>query len=157
MDREPDVVAVADVKVGMRRKESLRFRVRRTGKTIDIMMAVAFGMGNADQRAERQILLHAETGLTGEILAGDEKFFAARAPFCRAHRIEDRLVDTLAGLRGNAAIAKRSGGRERVIGVVGLVNDKIAPGQCAQWRLPENLTWHRLFDIQQLCRNRIEG
>src|SRR5258708_16036706 len=93
VDRQPGGVAIADVKVGMRCEERFRFLVRHTGKTIDIMMAVTFGMGNADEGAERQILLHAETALTREILAGDEAFFAAPAPFFRAHRIQDRLVD----------------------------------------------------------------
>ena len=60
MDRKPDRVAVADVEIGMRRQESFGLRGGRAGKTVDIMVAVAFGMGNADQGAERQILLHAQ-------------------------------------------------------------------------------------------------
>ena len=36
------------------------------------MMAVALGMGDADQRAEREILLHGQAGLAGQVLAGDE-------------------------------------------------------------------------------------
>src|SRR3954469_9869789 len=93
MDSEAHGVAVADVKVGMRCKESFRFPVSHTGETVDIVMTVAFGMGDADEGAERQILLHAKTGLAGEVFARDEEVFAARAPFRRARRIEDRLVN----------------------------------------------------------------
>ena len=126
MDREPDLVAVAGIEIGMRGEKRLRLRGRRIAKTVDIMMAVALGMGDADQRAERQILLHAEPGLAGQVLAGDEEFFAFRAPFRGAGRVDDRLVDALAGFRRDAAIAERARRRERVVGIVGLVDDEIA-------------------------------
>ena len=48
------------------------------------MMAVALGMGDAEQRAERQILLHAEAGLAGQVLAGDEVPLAAPRSIWRA-------------------------------------------------------------------------
>ena len=154
MDREPDVVAVAGVEIGMRREKRLRLGGRRIGKAVDIMMAVALGMGDADQRAEREILLHAEAGLTGQVLAGDEEPFAARAPFGGAGRVDDRLVDALAGFRGDAAIAERARHRERVVGIVGLVDDEVAPRQRAERRLPGDVARHRLLDVQQLCRDR---
>ena len=72
MDREPDFVAVADIEIGMRREIRLRFSGRRIAKTVDIMVAVALGMGDADQRAEREILLHRQSRLAGQVLAGDE-------------------------------------------------------------------------------------
>ena len=75
MDREPDLVAVADIEIGMRREKRLRFGGRRIAKTVDIMVAVALGMGDADQRAEREILLHRKARLAGQILAGDEDTF----------------------------------------------------------------------------------
>src|SRR4051794_27648880 len=117
VDRNSHSAAVADIKVRMRCEECFRFGVSGSGKTIDVMMAVAFGMANADQGAERQILLHAETGLTGEILAGDEEFFSLRAPFFRTHRIESRLVNALAGFRRDTAIAERLRSRKCVVGV----------------------------------------
>ena len=51
MDREPDLVTVAGIEIGMRCKKCLRFGGRRIAKAVDIMMAVALGMGDADQRA----------------------------------------------------------------------------------------------------------
>ena len=60
----------------MRGEKRLRLGRRRVGKAVDIMMAVALGMGDADQRAEREILLHGEPGLTGQVFAGDEEFLA---------------------------------------------------------------------------------
>ena len=47
------------------------------------MMTVAFGMGDADQGAEREVLLHAQAGLTGQVLAGDEEFFTVRRSIWR--------------------------------------------------------------------------
>ena len=61
----------------MRGEERLRLGGRRIAKAIDIVMAVALGMGDADQRAEREVLLHGKPGLTGQVLARDEEFFAA--------------------------------------------------------------------------------
>ena len=154
MDREPDLVAVADIEIGMAGEKRLRFGGRRIAKAIDIMVAVALGMGDADQRAEREILLHGQSRLAGQVLAGDEAFFAACAPFGRARRVDHRLVDALAGFRGDAAIAERPRHRERVVGIVGLVDDEIAPRQRAERRLTGDVARHRLFDIQQLLRDR---
>ncbi len=60
----------------MRRQKRLRLGCRRIGKAVDIMVTVALGMGDADQSAEREILLHGKPGLTGQVLAGDEEIFA---------------------------------------------------------------------------------
>src|SRR5438094_6630615 len=106
--RQPDAVAVASVEIGMRREKGLCLHGGRVGKAIDIMVAVALGMGDADQCAKREVLLHAEAGLTGQVLARYEESFAARAPFGGAGRIDDRLVDPLAGFGGDAAITKRA-------------------------------------------------
>ena len=78
MDREPDLIAVADIEIGMRGEKRLRFGDRCIAKAVDIMMAVALGMGDADQRAEREILLHGQSRLAGQVLAGDED--TARRP-----------------------------------------------------------------------------
>src|SRR5450631_521012 len=96
VNREPDLVAVPDIEIGMRRQEGLRLVCRRIAETVDIMVTVAFGMGDADECAEREVLLHAKTGLTGQILACYEVFFAARTPFGGTGRVDDRLVDALA-------------------------------------------------------------
>ena len=82
----------------MRRQKRLRFGQWRIAKAIDIMVAVTLGMGDADQGAECQILLYAEPGLTGQVLASDEEFFAARAPSmvagmpCSCHTESERPV-----------------------------------------------------------------
>src|SRR5260370_38842886 len=87
MDRKPDAVAVARVEIGMRREKGLRLRSGRVGKSIDIMVTVALGMGDANQCAKRKVLLDAKAGLTGEVLARYKKPFAARAPIGGAGRI----------------------------------------------------------------------
>src|SRR4051794_8031931 len=81
VDRKPHGLSIADVEVGMRDEKRLRFAIGRIGKTIDVMMAVTLGVGDADQRAKREILLHAKPRLTGEVLAADEISLAANAPF----------------------------------------------------------------------------
>src|SRR5258705_8019933 len=115
MDREPDAVAVARVEIGMRREKGLRLHRGRIGKSIDIVVTVALSMGDADQCAKREVLLDAEAGLTRHVLARYEEPFAARAPFDGAGRIDDRLVDPLAGFGGDAAITKCARRRKRVI------------------------------------------
>src|SRR6266699_2221364 len=80
VNRQPDIVAVADVEIGMSGEKRLRLGSGRVAKAIDIMVAVALGMGDADQCAKREVLLHGETGLTGQVLARDEELLAARAP-----------------------------------------------------------------------------
>src|SRR5712675_1479271 len=108
MDRQPDAVAVARVEIGMRREKGLRLGSGRIGKSIDIVVTVALGMGDANQCAKREVLLDAEAGLTGQVLARYEEPFAARAPFGGAGCIDNRLVDALAGFGGDTAITKRA-------------------------------------------------
>src|SRR5260370_19220281 len=154
MDREPDAVAVARVEIGMRREKGLRLRRGRIGKSIDIVVTVARGMGDANQCVKREVLLDAEAGLTGQVLARYEKPFAARAPFDGAGRIDDRLVDPLARFRGDATIKKRARRGKRIIGIVGFVDDEIAAGERAQRRLPGDLARPRRPGVEEFCRNR---
>src|SRR3977135_4164448 len=79
---QPDAVSVADIEIGMRGHKRLRFAGRRIGKTIDIMVAITLGMGDADQGAKHEVLLHAEPGLAGEVFTANKEYFAARAPLC---------------------------------------------------------------------------
>src|SRR5689334_25387404 len=97
MDGEADLAAADLVEIGMAAKEAVRFRRRRLAKAVNVMVAVAFGMRNAEQRAQCEILLHGEAGLAGEVLAGDEISRALRAPFRRARRVANGLADALAG------------------------------------------------------------
>ncbi len=105
MDREADFAAAAGIEVGMRGQKCFRLCGGRIGKAIDIMVAVALGMADPDQRAERKILLHGETGLAGQVLAGDEISLPAGAPCGGAGGVDYRFVDALAGFRRDAAIA----------------------------------------------------
>ena len=130
------LAAVIGIEIGMRGEEGLRLGGRRVGKAVDVMVAVALGMGDAEEGAEREVLLHGKPGLAGEVFAGDEELLAARAPFRRARRVDQRLVETLAGLRRDAAIAERARRRECVVGIVGLVDDEVARGERAERRLP---------------------
>src|SRR6478752_7912562 len=125
-------------------EKRLRFGGWRVAEAIDIMVAVTLGMADADQRAEREILLHGETRLAGQVLTGDEAFFAGGAPFRSTRRVNHRFVDALAGFRGDTAIAERARDRERVIGIVGFIDDEIPPRQCAERRLAGDVTRHRL-------------
>lgn len=54
------------VEIGMPGKETFGLRGRRIAEAVDIMVAIAFGMGDAEQRAQRQILLHGKARLAGE-------------------------------------------------------------------------------------------
>ena len=93
MDRKPDLVAVAGIEIGMRGEERVCFVRRRIAKAVDIMMAVAFGMGDADQRAEREILLHGKPGLAGQVFARDKELFVLRAPLgCTRALITDLYI-----------------------------------------------------------------
>ena len=58
MDGEPNPIAGVRIEIGMRGKESVRLVGRRIAKAIDIMMTVAFGVGDPDQGPKRKILLH---------------------------------------------------------------------------------------------------
>src|SRR5712675_3136983 len=104
MNREANLVGVADIEIGVGGKEGFRLGRRRVAKTVDIMMAVALGMRNPDQRAKREILLHAKACLAGQILTGDEGLVTLGAPFGGAGRVDDGLVDALAGFCRDAAI-----------------------------------------------------
>ena len=84
MNREADALPGVGIEIGMRGGEGLRFGGRRLAKTVDVMMAVALGVGDADEGAEREVLLHSETGLAGEVspvtknLSPSALHFAAR-------------------------------------------------------------------------------
>ena len=111
MDGEADLAAAPLIEIGMAGEETFGFGCRRVAKAVDVVMAVALGMGDTDQRAEREVLLYGEARLAGEILAGNEMPRTLRAPLRRAGGVDDGFVEALAGFRGNAAIAERARGR----------------------------------------------
>src|SRR5262245_62532931 len=91
MNGKADLAAASFVEIGMAREEALRFGDGRLAETIDIVVAVALSVLDAEQRAERQILLHGEARLAGEVLAGDEISCTLRAPLRRAGGVDDGL------------------------------------------------------------------
>ena len=126
MNGEADLAAIVSVEIGVRREKCLCFLKRAFGKAVDIMMAVALGMGHADEGAEREVLLHGEPRLAGEVFARDEESLSLAAPLCGARGVDDRLVEALAGFRRDAAIAERTRGRKGIVGIIGLIDDEIA-------------------------------
>src|SRR5213595_3890520 len=86
VNREPDAVSVADIEIGMNRQKRLRLGGRRIAEAVHVMVAVSLGMADADQCAKREVLLHGEASLAGQVLARDEEFLSPHAPLGRARR-----------------------------------------------------------------------
>src|SRR3954453_22720188 len=118
------------------------------------MVTVALGMADADQCAKREVLLHREASLAGQVLACDEEFLSPRAPLGRACRIDERFVDPFAGFGRDAVIAERTGEWKRIVGIVGLVDNEVTAGKRAERRLPRNVSRHRLLYVEQSCPDR---
>src|SRR4051794_38926210 len=59
---EPDALSGVGIEIGMRGRESLCLSYRRVAKAVDVVMAVALGMGDAEEGAEREVLLHGKAG-----------------------------------------------------------------------------------------------
>ena len=76
----------------MRLQELLRFAFRSSGEAVDEVVAVALDVAEAQQRHQRQVLLHGETGLRRQVLAGEEE--RARA-FAIQRRQRARLTTDL--------------------------------------------------------------
>src|SRR3954447_4947778 len=146
---EADALPGIRVEIGMRDSESLGLRGGRITEAIDVMVAVTFGMGDADEGTERKVLLQGEARLAGQVLAGHEESFAGHAPFRRARRVDDGLVKPFAGFRRDAVIAKRPCRRKRVVGIVGFVDDEATRSERAERRQPRNIARHWLLDIEQ--------
>src|ERR1700683_2414180 len=79
MDGEPNLLAGGRIESGMRGEEGARLVRWRIAKAIDIMMAVALRVGDADQGAKREILLHGKPCLAGQIFTRDKDLVARRA------------------------------------------------------------------------------
>src|SRR3954469_6487273 len=153
MDRKPNLAVFTHIEIRMRCQKRFRLGLGCVAETVHIMMSVSFGMGNADQGAKRQVLLHGKPGLTGQVLAGDEEIIALRAPLGRPGGIDDRLVDALTRFRRSSAITKRTRFWKRVVGIIGLVDDEVAERKRAKRRFRTDLTRHRLLDVEQFSRD----
>ena len=104
----------AMIEVRMRGEERVLLRLRHARHAVDVMMPVALDMRRADQGREREILLHRDAGLRGQVLGRHEVAAGLFAvPFLDARAVDQRAVEALAGFRRDAAIAERAGARER--------------------------------------------
>src|SRR5438132_7383604 len=126
-NRQPDAAAAPLVQPGLRGEKGLLFRVAcaLSGESVDVVVAVALGVLQAEQRRERQVLLNAKSRLHGQILARQE--IARRdavIPLRTARRVEQRLVDSLAALARYSGVAGCARARKCVEGRVGFVDEK---------------------------------
>ena len=118
---------------------------------VHIVMSVAFYVRDADEIDQRQILLHRQACLSGQILAGHET--AGRTclgvPVRAACGIENGFVQPLAAFAGDARIAEAAGARERAEFVIGFVDDDwLYARQRRQVAIERMRTGDRLFDEQ---------
>src|SRR4051812_18964288 len=79
VNREADALPGIRVEIGMRDGANLGLRGGRITEAIDVMVAVTFGMGDADEGTERKVLLHGDARLAGQVLARHEESFAGHA------------------------------------------------------------------------------
>ena len=76
-DFHPDGAAAALVKVGMRREKGVLLALRHSRHAVDVMVAIALDMGQAEQVHEGNILLQGQARLRREIFARHEISLAA--------------------------------------------------------------------------------
>ena len=79
--------------------ESLRLVNRPGTEAINKMMAVTFDMGQTEQACERQILLHGQSRLCGQIFTRQQVLLALAAPEPAACEVDQRFVEALASFR----------------------------------------------------------
>ena len=109
----------------MRLEERQALGVRPAGEAVDEVVAVALDVGQAEQRDQGQVLLHRQAGLRRQVLAREEEadVVALGVPEPAARQVDDRLVEALAVLRRDAAVAEGAGAHEGIELAVGLVDD----------------------------------
>ena len=83
---------------------------RQRRHAVDVVVAVALDVRDAQQVDQRQVLLHRQAGLRRQVFGRHEVARRACSAFqCRAaRRVEHRLVEALAGLRRHAGVAARA-------------------------------------------------
>src|SRR5947208_12466257 len=100
----------------MVRQEGALLVARRAGHAIDVVVPVAFDVWNAEQRQQREVLLHCQAGGRGQVFARDEEWPRASSfvPCRAAQRVDERFVQSLAALARDAAVASLPRTRERI-------------------------------------------
>ena len=126
LDAQPGGAAGPVVEVRVRAGEGRLLALRRERHAVDEMMAVALHVGQPQQRHQRQVLLHAHPRQRGEVLGRHEISLRAclGVELGDARGVEDRFVESLAVLAGDAAVAEPQRRRERGQLAVELVDDQ---------------------------------
>ena len=125
LDAQADAPVGLVIEVGVRLEERQALGLRPAVEAVDEVVAVALDVGQAEQRDQRQVLLHREARLRRQVLARQEVAAVAALgiPEPAARQVDERLVEALAVLRRDAAVAERAGAHEGVELAVGLVDD----------------------------------
>ena len=108
-------------------------------------------MGDAQQIDQRQILLHRQAGLGGQVLGRHEVACctAVGVPLRAARGVENRLVEALAGLGRHAIVAARARQFEGVQSAVGFIDDhRQAQRAAGEIDLESRRALDRLLDEQ---------
>ena len=71
-DEEAHAPVVLVIEVGVRLQERQALALRPAGEAVDEVVAVALDVGQAEQRDQRQVLLHRKAGLRRQVLAREE-------------------------------------------------------------------------------------
>ena len=120
VDAQARLPASCVVQVGVRGREGRRFVRRRVAEAVAVVMAVALAVRQAEQREQREVLLHRESGLAGQVFGRHEVArrgtvsLRLRIPALAARAVDERLVQALAGLARDAAPAEFGGVREGI-------------------------------------------
>ncbi len=135
----------------MRRREIALLAHRRERHPVDEVVPVALDMRDAEQRHQRQVLLHADPGPGGQVLGRHE--IAARlavgVEFRHARGVQQRFVQALAVLARHPGIAELQRVWERVQLAVRFIDDqRLFPGQRADGFRQGDRAPDRLFDEQ---------
>src|SRR5678815_1163580 len=77
VDAQPNEIVVADVEIRMRTQKRRLLGCPERGQTTNVVMAVALDVAEPEQRDERQVLLHGQARLSGEIFGRHEERVAA--------------------------------------------------------------------------------
>ena len=143
--------------MGAREGRLLPFRRER--HAVDEMVAVALDMRQAQQRDQRQVLLHAHPRERRQVLGRHEILLRAGlgVELGDPCRVQDRLIGALAVLAGDAAVAELHGRRKRADLAVGLVDQhRLQPRQRIDRLLQRRGPLDRLLDEQRGCHQPLQ-
>ena len=152
LDAQARRAAGSVVEVRVRAGEGGLLALGHERHAVDEMMAVALDVGQPQERHQRQVLLHAHPRQRGQVLRRHEIPLRAclRVELGDARGIEDRFVEALAVLAGDAAVAELQRRGERGELAVRLVDDeRFQLGQRIDGLLQGRGALDRLLDEQR--------